>query len=234
MGHLPNWDADRVLAPTGHVAVEDILIIDDHPLFCDALSMTLTHAFGLRRTRIATSLGAAQRMLRETARPDAIVLDLRLPDVAGVEGVMALHRQVGDVPLTVISADMDPATVTAAMAAGARGFICKSLPRAKMIEAFERMWAGEWVTPEGYEPAEAQAADAELADLLGRFATLTPQQLNILRLICQGRPNKIISYELSITEATVKTHIAAIMQKINVRNRTQAALAANRARLFMP
>ncbi|MFD1914405.1 response regulator transcription factor [Halodurantibacterium flavum] len=238
MGYVSDWDAARAPDQGSHARgthariVDDILIVDDHPLFCDALSMTLSHAFGLRRARVATNLQAAQRMLREGPRPDAIVLDLRLPDVEGVEGIMALQRQAGDVPVTVISAEIDPAMVTAAMAAGAQGFVSKSLPRARMIEAFERMWGGDLVTPDGYDAGAAQAADTELADLMQRFATLTPQQMNILRLICQGRPNKIISWELSITEATVKTHIAAIMQKINVRNRTQAALAANRARIF--
>jgi DNA-binding NarL/FixJ family response regulator len=99
-----------------------------------------------------------------------------------------------------------------------------------MVEAFSRMWAGETVVPEGLDhPGEAAH---EAATLAKSFASLTPQQMNILRLICQGRPNKIISYELSIAEATVKTHIAAIMAKINVRNRTQAALLASKARIF--
>ena len=92
------------------------------------------------------------------------------------------------------------------------------------------MWAGETVVPEGCENPVDEAEEA--AALARSFASLTPQQMNILRLICQGRPNKIISYELSIAEATVKTHIAAIMSKINVRNRTQAALLASKARIF--
>ena len=84
--------------------------------------------------------------------------------------------------------------------------------------------------PKGFEIESPEAGEA--AALARGFASLTPQQMNILRLICQGRPNKIISYELSIAEATVKTHIAAIMTKINVRNRTQAALLASKARIF--
>ena len=120
--------------------------------------------------------------------------------------------------------------IAAVIAAGASGYVGKLLPRAKMVEAFARMWAGETVVPEGYEGATHGACEA--AVLAKSFASLTPQQMNILRLICQGRPNKIISYELSIAEATVKTHIAAIMSKINVTNRTQAALLASKARLF--
>ena len=96
-----------------------------------------------------------------------------------------------------------------------------------MIDACRRMWEGETVLPEGFEDE-----DDDLTTLAQNFSTLTQQQMNILRLICQGRPNKIISYELSIAEATVKTHIAAIMSKIHASNRTQVALLANRARLF--
>lgn len=210
--------------------VRDVLIVDDHPLMAEALSVTLAHAFGLDRVRQAASLAAAEAAIRADGVPDAVVLDLNLPDVQGVEGVVALRQRAIGAPITVISSDMEGGMVSATIGAGACGYILKSLPRAAMVDAFRRMWEGETVLPDGYEP-DADATD-EAAQLAQSFATLTPQQMKILRLICQGRPNKIISYELSIAEATVKTHIAAIMSKINVRNRTQAALLANKARLF--
>lgn len=215
---------------SGH-AICDVLIVDDHPLMCEALSATLGFAFGLRKVRTAASIAAAIESMREEGVPDAVVLDLNLPDADGVEGVLTLRRQCGDdVPIAVISADLEPEVVSAAMGAGADAYVGKLLPRAKMVDAFARVWAGETVVPEGFEMESAEAGEA--AALAKGFASLTPQQMNILRLICQGRPNKIISYELSIAEATVKTHIAAIMSKINVRNRTQAALLASKARIF--
>jgi DNA-binding NarL/FixJ family response regulator len=221
---------DPAQAAPGH-SVAEILVVDDHPLMCDALSATLGYSFGLRRVRTASSIGAALADLREEGVPDAVVLDLNLPDAEGVEGVLAVRKLIGDeVPLAVISADLEPELVSAAMGAGASGYVGKLLPRTKMVEAFSRIWAGERVLPEGSEQAGGEYDEA--AALARGFASLTPQQMNILRLICQGRPNKIISYELSIAEATVKTHIAAIMTKINVRNRTQAALLASKARIF--
>ena len=216
--------------PPREVQVRDVLIVDDHPLMAEALSVTLTHAFGLRRVRVAWSLAAAENSVQAEGPPDAVVLDLKLPDVQGIEGVVSLGNKVPRGPITVISSEIDPAMVSSVVAAGARGYISKSLPRGELVDAFRRMWAGEMVLPEGHE-LEADE-DVEMAALIQNFASLTPQQMKILRQICQGRPNKIISYELSITEATVKTHIAAIMHKINVRNRTQAALLANKARLF--
>ena len=221
--------SDVARVPSEH-AIADVLIVDDHPLMCDALSATLGYAFGLRKVRVAASIAEALESIREEGVPDAVVLDLNLPDAEGVEGVLVLRRAAGAAPLAVISADLEPELVSAAMGAGAGGYVGKLLPRAKMVDAFSRIWAGEVVLPEGCERDSPEAGEA--AALARGFASLTPQQMNILRLICEGRPNKIISYELSIAEATVKTHIAAIMTKIKVRNRTQAALLASKARVF--
>jgi DNA-binding NarL/FixJ family response regulator len=222
-------NSDVARAPSDP-AISDLLVVDDHPLMCDALAATLGFAFGLGKVRTAASIASAAESIREDGAPDAVVLDLNLPDAHGVEGVLAIRRLAGTAPIAVISADLEPGIVSAAMGAGASGYVGKFLPRSKMVEAFSRIWAGETVLPEGCE-LESPAA-GEAAELARGFAMLTPQQMNILRLICQGRPNKIISYELSIAEATVKTHIAAIMSKIKVSNRTQAALLASKARIF--
>ncbi|RJL06229.1 response regulator [Paracoccus siganidrum] len=219
----PRPSADRV---------REILIVDDHPLMCDALALTLKISFGLKNVRTARSLGAAIEQIRAQGAPDAVILDLNLPDARGAEGIVTLRRQLPEVPITMISADLEAAMISAAMAAGAQGYISKSLSREALVDSLRRMWEGEFVTPEGYEPEQAQAEDEARAELARRFATLTPQQMKILRLICQGKANKEISYELSIAEATVKTHITAIMSKINARRRTQAVLLANTIRLF--
>lgn len=216
-------------APIPYKSVRDVLIVEDHPLMSEALSMTLQAAFRLNRVRCVATLGLAEATLRADGLPDAVLLDLHLPDVKGIEGVIRLKSQLGKRPLTMISAEVQQEMVTSVIAAGAAGYISKSLPRAEMIDACRRMWQGETVLPEGFSDEDE---DDDLAALTHSFSTLTQQQMNILRLICQGRPNKIISYELSIAEATVKTHIAAIMSKVNARNRTQIALLANRARLF--
>ncbi|ARJ70727.1 response regulator transcription factor [Paracoccus contaminans] len=214
--------------------VRDILIVDDHPLMCDALALTLTISFGRKLVRTARSLAAALEQIRLHGPPDAVILDLNLPDARGAEGIVTLRRQLPDVPITMISADLENTMISAAMAAGAQGYVSKSLGREALVDSLRRMWAGERVTPEGYEPQAGGTGDAARAELARRFATLTPQQMKILRLICQGKANKEISYELSIAEATVKTHITAIMSKINARRRTQAVLLANSARLFEP
>ncbi len=213
--------------------VDDLLIVDDHPLMCDALALTLKMSFGLRHARAERSLAAAVESIRGGRRPDAVLLDLNLPDARGAEGVVTLRRLLPEAPITVISAELDPAMVGAVIAAGAAGYISKAAGRDVLCASLRRIWAGEVVVPEGIDiDAPPESAAEDRAEIARKFATLTPQQMRILRLICAGKANKEISYELNIAEATVKTHITAIMGKINARRRTQAVRLANAARLF--
>lgn len=227
-GHAPPLPSARPDASQ----VRDILIIDDHPLMCDALALTLRISFGLKQVRTARSLAAALEQIRTEGVPDAVILDLNLPDARGSEGIVTLRRRLPDVPITLISADLERAMIAAVMAAGAQGYISKSLSREALVDSLRRMWAGEYVTPEGYDRESDDPEEESRSELMRRFASLTPQQLKILRLICKGRANKEISHELAIAEATVKTHISAIMSKIKARRRTQAVLLANSIRLF--
>ena len=180
----PRLSADRV---------KDILIVDDHPLMCDALALTLKISFGRKTVRTARSLAAAVDQIRTHGAPDAVILDLNLPDARGAEGIVTLRRQLPDVPITMISADLENAMISAAMAAGAQGYIAKSLGREALVDSLRRMWEGDRVTPEGYEPEAGGSEDDAWAELALRFATLTPQQMKILRLICEGKSNKEIS-----------------------------------------
>ena len=172
MSAQPRLSADRV---------KDILIVDDHPLMCDALALTLKISFGRKTVRTARSLAAAVEQIRTHGAPDAVILDLNLPDARGAEGIVTLRRQLPDVPITMISADLENAMISAAMAAGAQGYIAKSLGREALVDSLRRMWEGERVTPEGYEPEAGGTEDDARAELARRFATLTPQQMKILR-----------------------------------------------------
>ena len=220
--------AVEVCQPAIYSKISNVLVVDDHPLMCEALSRTLEQIFSLVRVRQAASLQAAEASIAQEGPPDAVVLDLNLPDVREMEGIRRLKDRLGHAPLTVISAEIDEAKIASAIDAGACGFISKTLSREQLAEAFAAMWRGELVLPFGMS-LETLPRNESLVEV---FATLTPQQMRILKLLCEGRPNKVISWQLSIAEATVKTHVTAIMNKINVTNRTQAALMARKAGLF--
>jgi DNA-binding NarL/FixJ family response regulator len=199
------------------------LIIDDHPLFCDALSMTLQAVSGIRRVQSVDCLQAALDQLGE-ARPDLILLDLNLPDVTGMDGLIRL-RKATNAPIVVISSMADNRIISTAIHSGANGFIPKHSQRDVFQKAINQLGQGQQFIPAGYVLLEPERGGA-LNDTAHRLASLTNQQTRILRLICEGKLNKQIAYDLSIAETTVKAHVTAIMRKLGVHSRTQAVLIA--------
>jgi DNA-binding NarL/FixJ family response regulator len=209
-------------AEMGRVLVT-ALVVDDHPLFLDALSMTLKAVAGLARIDTAEGLAAALARLEAGPVPDVVVLDLNLPDVAGLDGLIRLRQTVPEVPVVVVSSMADDRVIGACLAAGAAGFVPKHSRREVFRAAFEAIAAGRTWVPEGYQPGAVSRQE----EAVQRLSALTRQQARILQLICEGKLNKQIAWELSIAETTVKAHVTAIMRKLGVQSRTQAVLLAN-------
>ena len=206
------------------------LIVDDHPLFCDALSMTLKTVAGFNRIETADHLGRALEQLEAGSRPDVIVLDLNLPDVNGLDGLIRLKTAVGDTPVVIVSSMADQKVVSAALQAGAQGFVPKHSNRDVFRTAFDAIKRGETYLPDGYMPVSRDAENpSSREDAIARLSLLTRQQARILQLICAGKLNKQIAFDLSIGETTVKAHVTAIMRKLGVQSRTQAVLIAQKA-----
>lgn len=199
-------------------------IIDDHPLFCDALSMTLSHVASIADIRTFANLGDSIAALEDTAQPDLIVLDLNLPDVDGLDGVVRLLNLV-DAPVIVVSSMSDNRVISSTLRAGASGFVPKHSKREVFSAAIDALRRGQKFTPDGFVEENAES-DMNIPDALSRLSTLTNQQARILELICQGKLNKQIAFDLSIVETTVKAHVTAIMRKLGVQSRTQAVLLA--------
>lgn len=210
---------------------ERLLILDPHPLCCDALNLTLRISFSPKLLHVAHDLRGAQALIRDNAVPDAIVLDPDLPDAIGTEAIFTLRRLAPNAPVTVLSGDLRPAVIAAALAAGAQGYVSKTETRDAVVSALGRVWAGNLATPPGYAAEHLSVDDARTADLAQRFAMLTPQQVAILRLICQGQSNAEIASALGISELTVKTHVTAILSRIGAQRRTQALLLAQQMML---
>lgn len=206
-----------------------ILVIDDHPLFCEALQMTLTETPGLSKVVTASTLDSGLSALRTGPMADAIVLDLNLPDVAGLDGLTRLRNMAPGVPVVVVSSMSDDRIIAAVMHAGAAGFVPKHAPREDFVTAIDVALRGGHYTPESYNAPNDSAPDSAERSVIDRLSDLTPQQARILSLVCEGHLNKQIAYELSITETTVKAHVTAILRKLGAQSRTQAVRIANSA-----
>ena len=211
-------------------ALDVALIVDDHPLFCDALAMTLKAVAGIARIDTADRLDTAIARLEAGPLPDVVVLDLNLPDVNGLDGLIRLRQVVGDVPVVVVSSLADNRVIGACLHAGAAGFVPKHARREVFRAAFDAIRAGVGYLPEGYVPqADPMAPASQKEAAIARLGLLTRQQAKILQLICEGKLNKQIAYDLTIAETTVKAHVTAIMRKLGVQSRTQAVLMAGAA-----
>jgi DNA-binding NarL/FixJ family response regulator len=199
-----------------------VLLIDDHSLFRDALSLLLkTRVPGLE-VHHAGSLAEALQTLAGDPTLKLALLDLTLPDSTGVEAVRRLKAAAEHVTVVVISADERPETVLEAIDAGATSFIPKTARKAVLDDALVTVFDGGVYVPQQTltDVAPLQPTADEL--------DLSPRQLDVLRLLVAGKSNKLICRELDLSESTVKTHLLAIFRKLDVENRTQAVVAAAR------
>ncbi|MBI6629162.1 response regulator transcription factor [Pontibaca sp. S1109L] len=208
------------------------LVIDDHPLYCDALASTLKRIYQLQTVKTATTLSDAMKLLSPRFMPDLVVLDLRLPDVTGLSGLLKIRDRMPDVPILVISAVSSNETIQALMEAGAAGFVPKDASPKVLQNALMVVREGQKYLPPGYTAPSGPSGDAlSTCEIARKIADLTPQQARIMKLICAGKPNKQIAYEMSLAEATVKAHITALLRRLGVHNRTQAAMLVRSAGL---
>ena len=206
------------------------MIVDDHPLFCDALSMTLRTVTQINEVTTAENLEGALQQIRDGAKPDVIVLDLNLPDVNGLDGLIRMRTAADTTPIVVVSSMADHRMISSAMRAGATGFVPKHSQREIFRSAFDQIQSGGTYVPEGVPlDTDPNRPVTDQEEAIARLSKLTRQQANILQLICDGKLNKQIAFDLSIAETTVKAHVTAIMRKLGVQSRTQAVLLAQEA-----
>lgn len=202
-----------------------VVIADDHPLFRTALREAIRPVLPDARVREADSFQALQEALQAGGAPSLVLLDLDMPGVKGFSSLLFLRSEYPSVPVVVVSGHEEPGLVRRVLDFGALGFIPKISSLETMGEAIRAVLDGKvWAPPEFREQA-ATPADRELAR---KVASLSPQQLRVLLMLADGRLNKQIAAELNITEATVKAHMTAILRKLDLSRRTQAAVLAQR------
>lgn len=196
-----------------------VLLVDDHPLFRQALQAVVARAQPGLEIVEAQNLTEARRILSERPGITLVLLDLKMPDCGGFAGLLSLRADFPQAPVVVVSSSEDTNTVNRTIAFGAAGFIPKSSTNSEITEALAAILAGEVWTPRATAP-EAMPAAVE------SIASLSPAQLKILLGLKRGLINKQIANELGITEATIKAHMTILFRKMGVSNRTQAVIAA--------
>ena len=205
--------------------MERVLIVDDHSLVRDGMRSLLEVTFPACEILEAGSLAEAITELNAQTDVDMVLLDLHIPDVSRFSGLNELRDSFPSIPVVMFSGTLDRITVREALAAGAAGFVPKSLKRAEIIDALRQVLEGEIFIPEIYEDDETAN---EQSAILAKIDSLTPQQRVVLHHLVNGKLNKQIAYELNVSMTTVKAHVSAILQKLNAYSRTQAVILANR------
>ena len=201
-----------------------MLIVDDHPLFRDALEMTLTAQNSVPTRILQTSTVEASVELLAQQEVHLVLLDLNLGDSDGLDGLVKLKALPKCPPVFIVSASETSSSIRHARSLGADGYIPKSLPMSDISAALEKALSGENWYPEDPEGDHSQDQSAT-----ARLASLTPAQKRVLGYLGDGLLNKQIAYEMGISEATVKAHLTTIFRKLNAQNRTQALLVYKEA-----
>jgi DNA-binding NarL/FixJ family response regulator len=199
-----------------------IIIADDHPLFRGALKQALLGMSDEPAVVEAGDFEAARSAAARHQNADLMLLDLTMPGVSGLSGLIMLRAEYPSLPVVIVSASDDAATIGRALDLGASGFISKSASIEEIRDGIAAVLDGNIYTPGDYERGTEQ--NAEIGDLINRLRTLTPQQSRVLSMLAEGLLNKQIAYELGVSEATIKAHVSAILQKLDVDSRTQAVI----------
>jgi len=209
-----------------------VLILDDHPFVHSALVNLLRELEPGAQVTLTHRLTQAVAALRAGPVPDLILADLHLADANGPEVISTLRRQRPECPVAIFSASEDTPMIRRCLEAGAIGYIPKTHSSEAMLNALRLITTGcPYLPPQllGERPGGNRGFEGNLGGAAESFLLgLTARQVDVLRLIVRGLPNKLICRQLQLAEGTVKVHVSAILRALGVRNRTQAVIAASR------
>jgi DNA-binding NarL/FixJ family response regulator len=205
--------------------VTRFLIVEDHPLFREALGSAVRGAAEDAEIFEAASIDEATAVLSSTPAIDLILLDLSMPGTTGPLGLIRIRKAFPKNPIVVVSVYEEPQIIASILAFGVSGYIPKSTPKSEISRSIVEVLRGGMCLPSAYRDA---ACDSQFKDqnreLLKRLHDLTPQQLRVLDMLGRGLQNKQIAHELDISETTVKVHVSDILRKLNVLSRTRAII----------
>lgn len=204
------------------------LVVDDHPLFREALSNSIRQAFEDALVLESETMEQTVDVIGEHHDIDMVLLDLNLPGISGFGGLLMLRTRFPKLPIVVVSGHDDRRIVAEALSYGVVGFIPKSAPTATLKTAILEVIAGGVFLPPDYQEIGDDGREAESGDgdVAKQLTSLSPQQFRVLRMLGEGKLNKQIAYELDVGETTIKAHVSAILRKLKVHSRTQAVIKA--------
>lgn len=208
--------------PRHHESVIRVLVVDDHTVVRDGLSVIIDQEPGLNVVAQAANGRQAVELWQEH-RPDITLMDLQMPLLNGVNAIgeiRATHPEARIIVLTTFDGDED---IYRALRAGAKSYILKDVLRDGLFHCIREVHAGKYFLPP--EVAAKLASRQPVVEL-------TSRELEVLRLLAEGKSNKAVGVQLSITEVTVKSHVRAVFAKLNVLSRTEAIAVANRTGLL--
>src|SRR6201987_803624 len=201
-----------------------LVISDDHPLFRDALRQAVATVVATAKIDEAGPFEELTALLEQDSDVDLVLLDLTMPGISGFSGLIYLRAQYPAIPVVVVSASDDAGTIRRSLDFGSSGFIPKRFGVETLRDAILKVMEGDvWVPP---DTDLSSQADPEMTRLRDRLGALTPQQVRVLMMLSEGLLNKQIAYELGVSEATIKAHVSAILQKLGAETRPQAVIAA--------
>lgn len=208
-----------------------LLVADDHPLFRDALQTVISGGLAGSQLLEAESLADAIALIEANTELDLLLLDLSLPDAEGLEGLTRLREAFPSLPVAIVSAHQERQLVLDAITLGAVGYIPKSTPREALLAALTQILEGQLYLPPDVMRRPAPRASSTLpvvnsSSTSERLSRLTDKQLEVLACMTTGMSNKHIARELLIAETTVKTHVSAILRKLNATSRVHAIVIA--------
>ena len=208
-----------------------ILLIDDHPMLRTGVKQLVSMAPDITVVGEASN-GEQGIELAESLDPDLILLDLNMPGMNGLETLDKLREKSLSGRIVVFSVSNHEEDVVTALKRGADGYLLKDMEPEDLLKALQQAAAGEMVLSEALTPVLAASLRANRATSDRDVSQLTPRERDILKLIAQGLPNKMIARRLDITESTVKVHVKHMLKKMKLKSRVEAAVWVHQERIF--
>ncbi len=202
------------------------VLVDDHPLFRKGLAELFEHDGRIRVLGVAASLADARPLL--AGQPDVLIMDLNLPGQDGIESIRRLRDEGLEIPVIALTMSEAEDDMAAALRAGARGYLLKSMEPDDVIDAIARAARGEVVVAPAMTAKLVRLLDGKPDATGSLMAQLTPREREILDCLTRGKSNKAIAKELAISVDTVKLHVRNVLTKLNLSSRVEAAVYAVR------